>query len=129
MATIRQTIADQITATGRHTPQEADAYARLTAEVYAVQARRLGITPGELFGDALAGADAVAGVAEKAVADSRLAMVAERFPDLQVQLDGMDAPMPMADFMAAAKAEAADMAADAPLMKTAVECFLLNGAG
>jgi hypothetical protein len=82
-----------------------------------------------MFGDAPTGADAVAGAAEKAVADSRLAMAAERFPDLQVQVDGMDAPMPLAEFMAAAKAEADELAADAPLMQVAAECALLNGLG
>lgn len=82
-----------------------------------------------MFGDAPTGADAVAGAAERAVMDSRLTMAAEKFPDLQVQMDGMDAPMPMAEFLATAKAEADDLAADAPLMQTAVECALLNGPG
>jgi hypothetical protein len=59
--------------------------------------------------------------------DSRMAMVADRFPDLQVQVDGMDASMPMADFMAAAKAEADELAANAPLVQVAAECALLNG--
>lgn len=80
-----------------------------------------------MFGDAPTGADAVAGAAERAVMDSRMAMVADRFPDLQVQVDGMDASMPMADFMAAAKAEADELAANAPLVQVAAECALLNG--
>lgn len=82
-----------------------------------------------MFGDAPRGGDLVAGAAERAVMDSRLAMAADKFPDLQVQADGMDAPMSLAEFMAAAKAEADDLAADAPLMQVAVECALLNGAG
>ena len=80
-----------------------------------------------MFGDAPTGADAVAGAAERAVMDSRMAMVADRFPDLQVRVDGMEASMPMAEFMAAAKAEADELAADAPLVQVAAECALLNG--
>lgn len=58
----------------------------------------------------------------------QLAAVRAQFPDLQVMVDGMDKPMPMAEFLAAAKAEADDLAADAPLMQVAAECALLNGA-
>jgi hypothetical protein len=80
-----------------------------------------------MFGDAPTGADAVAGAAEKAALDARLAMVREEFPDMMVQMDGMAAPMRMDDFLAAAKAEADEMAADAPLMKAAAECALTFG--
>lgn len=82
-----------------------------------------------MFGDAPTGADAVAGAAERAVMDSRLSMAAEKFPALEVMVDGMEKPMPMAEFLAAAKAEADELAADAPLMQIAAECALLNGAG
>ena len=44
-----------------------------------------------------------------------------------VQIDGMDAPMRMDDFLKAVKAEADEMAADAPLMEVAAQCALLNG--
>ena len=59
---------------------------------------------------------------------AQVAAVRAQFPDLQVMVDGMDKPMPMAEFLAAAKAEADDLAADAPLMQVAAECALLNGA-
>ena len=42
-------------------------------------------------------------------------------------LDGMDKPMPLADFLAAVKAEADEMEADAPLMQVAAQCAILNG--
>lgn len=82
-----------------------------------------------MFGDAPTGADAVAGAAERAVMESRLAMAQEKFPALEVMVDGMDKPMAAADFMAAIKAEADDLKADAPLMQIAAECALLNAAG
>jgi len=59
----------------------------------------------------------------------RMEAVALQFPDLMVQMDGMEKPMPVAEFMAAIKAEADDLAADAPLMQIAAECALLNAAG
>ena len=80
-----------------------------------------------MFGDAPKGGAAVAGAAERAAMESRLAMAQERFPELMVQTDDMAAPMKMADFMAAAKAEADELLADAPLMQVAAECALLNG--
>ena len=67
--------------------------------------------------------------AEQVAADARLAQVRAQFPDLQVQLDGMDAPMALDDFLTAVKAEADEIAADGPLMQVAAECALLNGAG
>lgn len=60
-------------------------------------------------------------------ARDRMAAIAAQFPDLQVMVDGMEKPMPMAEFLAAAKAEADDLAADAPLMQVAAECALVNG--
>lgn len=59
----------------------------------------------------------------------RMEAIRAQFPDLQVMVDGMDKPMPMAEFLAAAKAEADDLAADAPLMQAAAECALMNGLG
>lgn len=65
--------------------------------------------------------------AEGAAAQARLqALQAER-PDLQVMLDGMDKPMPLAEFLAAVKAEADEMVADAPLVELAAQCALVNG--
>lgn len=81
-----------------------------------------------MFGDAPTGADAVAGAAERAVMDSRMVMAQEKFPALEVMLDGMEKPMPAAEFLAAIKAEADDLAANAPLMQVAAKCALLNGA-
>lgn len=67
--------------------------------------------------------------AEQGAAAGRLAQIRQQFPDLRVQLDGMDAPMRLDDFLAAVKAEADELGADAPLMQVAAECALLNGAG
>jgi hypothetical protein len=65
--------------------------------------------------------------AEAEAAVSRVDQVLRDMPDLRVQMDGMDSPMAAADFMAMVKAEADEMAADAPLMQIAAECALLNG--
>lgn len=67
------------------------------------------------------------GAAFDAAATVRLDAIREQHPDLMVQLDGMDAPMRMDDFLAAAKAEADEMTADAPLMRAAAECALTFG--
>lgn len=65
--------------------------------------------------------------AEAQAAAARVAEVQAQYPDLQVMLDGMDAPMPMREFLAAVKAEADEMTADAPLYEVAASCALLNG--
>ena len=65
---------------------------------------------------------------------ARLADVSQQFPDLTVQMDGMDAPMRLSDFLEQVKREAMDGTDfdlggnDAPLMQVAASCFLLNGA-
>lgn len=64
--------------------------------------------------------------AEVASAEPRLDAIRAQFPDLMVQLDGMDKPMRLDDFIAAVKAEADEMTADAPLMQVAAECALLH---
>ncbi len=68
-----------------------------------------------------------AGKAEAAAAPTRMDALVQERPDMLVQLDGMDQPMRLADFVAAVKAEADEMAADAPLFQVAAECALLNG--
>ncbi|MDP2074637.1 hypothetical protein [Hydrogenophaga sp.] len=45
-------------------------------------------------------------------------------PDLMVQLDGMDAPVRLADLMAKVRQEVADDLAELPLIETAATCFL-----
>lgn len=57
----------------------------------------------------------------------RAAELEATMPNMLVQLDGMDAPRPLSDVMAAVKAEADDMLADADLMTQAATCALLNG--
>ncbi len=64
---------------------------------------------------------------EAEAAVPRVDQVARDMPDLMVQMDGMDKPMRVSDFLAAVKAEADEMAADAPLMQVAAECALLHG--
>jgi hypothetical protein len=59
--------------------------------------------------------------AEASAAAARIAEVQAQYPDLQVMLDGMDAPMPMREFLAAVKAEADEMTADAPLLQVAAD--------
>lgn len=59
-------------------------------------------------------------------AAARVAQVEIDYPGLMVQLDGMDAPRPLAEVMAAVKAEADDMLADSELMQQAAACALLN---
>lgn len=64
--------------------------------------------------------------AEQAAAPTRIDAIRAQFPDLMVQMDGMDKPMRLDDFIAAVKTEADEMAADAPLMQVAAECALLH---
>ena len=65
---------------------------------------------------------------------ARLADVSQQFPDLTVQMDGMDAPMKLSDFLDQVQREAMEGTDldiggnDAPLMQVAASCFLLNGA-
>jgi hypothetical protein len=66
------------------------------------------------------------GAAFDAAAPARLDEIRLQYPDLMVQMDG-GAPMRMDDFLAAAKAEADELAADAPLMVKAAECALTFG--
>ena len=64
---------------------------------------------------------------------ARLAEVSQQFPDLTVQMDGMDKPMRLSDFLEQVQREAMegtdlDLGGnDAPLMQVAASCFLLNG--
>lgn len=73
------------------------------------------------------------GSAEAGLVAQRLAEVQQQFPDLTVQMDGMDKPMPLADFLAQVQREAMEGSDfdlggnDAPLMQVAATCFLLNG--
>lgn len=65
--------------------------------------------------------------AEAQAVAARLDEIRQQFPDLRVQLDGMDAPMRLSDFLEAAQREADEMRADAPDFEVAANCFLLNG--
>lgn len=71
--------------------------------------------------------DTPGGKAEAEAALPRVDPVARDFPDMMVKMDDMDAPMRVGDFLAAVKAEADEMAADAPLMELAAQCALING--
>jgi hypothetical protein len=83
--------------------------------------------PGRAGADVQAAGLTPGAKAEAVAAQARMADVQAAHPDLQVMLDGMDKPMPLADFLAAVKAEADEMEADAPLMQVAAQCALLNG--
>ena len=65
--------------------------------------------------------------AEAEAMPTRLQLLEQQRPDLMVQMDGMNAPMRLADFMAAVKAEADEMALDAPLFEAAAQCALTFG--
>lgn len=65
--------------------------------------------------------------AEAGAMAMRLADAEAQFPELLVQMDDMDSPMRLADFLAATKREADEMLADAPLMEIAAQCAILNG--
>lgn len=86
---------------------------------------------GEQGGAGVSGARG--GTAEAGLVAQRLAEVQAQFPDLTVQMDGMDKPMPLADFLAEVQREAMEGSDfdlggnDAPLMQVAATCFLLNG--
>lgn len=72
-------------------------------------------------------ASTTADQAEGAAVQARLQALQIERPDMQVMLDGMDKPMRLADFLAAVKAEADEMKADAPLVEMAAQCALING--
>jgi hypothetical protein len=83
-----------------------------------------------------AGAERQAGVGAGATQDpvaqaqaARLVEIERDFPGLKVQLDGMDAPVPMRELLDMVRAQADEEIADAPLMRLAAECFLTNGEG
>lgn len=56
--------------------------------------------------------------------DAQASEIARLSPDMMVQLEGMDAPMRLADALESVKAEAAKETQDAPLLQVAAECFL-----
>ncbi|WP_284459619.1 transglycosylase SLT domain-containing protein [Cupriavidus campinensis] len=58
--------------------------------------------------------------------DAQAAEIAKLSPDMMVQLEGMDAPVRVADALEAIRKEAEADAADAPLIQAAAECFLRN---
>ena len=86
-----------------------------------------------MFGDAPSVADTVAAAADRAATPedaaivARLAEIQARQPDLMVQLDGMDAPMPLAELLDRARFAAEEIEGEAPLVKAAAECALANG--
>jgi ADP-Ribosyltransferase in polyvalent proteins len=71
---------------------------------------------------------------EAGLVAARLAEVSQQFPDLTVQMDGMDQPMRLSEFLEQVQREAMEGTDldiggnDAPLMQVAATCFLLNGA-
>lgn len=64
--------------------------------------------------------------AAAAVLDSQTAEIARLAPDMVVQLEGMDKPMPVAEALAQIKEQAAAETKDAGLLQVAAECFLRN---
>lgn len=56
--------------------------------------------------------------------EAQTSEIANLSPDMMVQLEGMDAPMRLADALEAVKAEAARDVQGAPLLQVAAECFL-----
>lgn len=117
--TMRRMVLEELNATraAEATPDQAGAPARgdgaPAADTAATDATGAVETPGAS--------------AEQGAAAGRLAQIRQQFPDLQVHLDGMDAPMRLDAFLAAVKAEADEVAGDADLLAVAVECALVNG--
>jgi hypothetical protein len=64
---------------------------------------------------------------EQQALPDQMTRLAQDFPGLMVRMDGDEAARPLADFLAAAKAEADEIAADGPLMQVAAECAIVNG--
>ncbi|MFC4518612.1 lytic transglycosylase domain-containing protein [Cupriavidus pinatubonensis] len=64
--------------------------------------------------------------AAAASVDAQAAEIAKLSPDMMVQLEGMDAPVRLADALEAVKREAEAETADAPLLQVAAECALMN---
>jgi hypothetical protein len=71
-----------------------------------------------------AGPEAVRIPTESVELDARTAQLEAAKPQLMVQLEGMDAPAPLSEVMARVRQEAAQEMRDAPLLRTAAECFL-----
>lgn len=59
--------------------------------------------------------------------EARVIQIQAERPDLMVRMDGMDAPVRLSEFLATVKAEADEMAADAPLFELVAQCALVNG--
>lgn len=64
---------------------------------------------------------------EQQALPDQMTRLAQDFPDLMVRMDSDAAARPLNEFLAAAKAEADELAADGPLMQVAAECAILNG--
>lgn len=67
------------------------------------------------------------GKAAVAALDSQTTEISKAMPDLMVQLEGMEKPMPLSEALAQVKAEAVREKQDAGLLQVAAECFLRNG--
>lgn len=58
--------------------------------------------------------------------DARVAEIEASAPTMMVQLEGMDAPAPLAEVMARIRQEVADDLAEAPLIEAAANCYIRN---
>lgn len=58
--------------------------------------------------------------------DARATAIEQADPNLMVQLEGMDKPAPLGELMARLRQEITEDLQDAPLLKTAAECFLAS---
>lgn len=107
---------------------DAAAPARAEASPPKPQAADAGSPAAQAQADAPAAGSAApkAGLVDDGAA-MRVAEIEAAQPDMLVQLDGMDAPKPLSEVMAAVKAEADDLIADGDLMQQAAVCALLNG--
>lgn len=136
-AAFRTTIADAVQQALREAPQPRSQRAAQATQATNPQAPAPARSAGEPAtaaantGRTAAGVEAAgltpADKAEGAQVQTRLADLQTQYPDLMVQMDGMDSPMRLADFLASVKAEADEMTADAPLMEVAAQCAILNG--
>ncbi len=59
--------------------------------------------------------------------NARFQALEAQSPDLMVQLDGMDAPMPLREVIERVRREVMEDLAEGPLLQVAAECAIANG--
>jgi len=68
-----------------------------------------------------------AAAAEASTTQTDLTLAEQQFPDLMVQMDGMDKPVPAAELLRAVREQAARDQQDGDLLMAAAQCAIVNG--